>query len=405
MELNNDQYVLKVELLPQTPMAHFQYDQLGAVLRASEVKPRLDKFLEKKIAKLNYSKDNLNSWRIPGSDAFDYKMRIYADGKEDEMIEIKNMDNKAEEIEKSGIDKLCWGSADNIISRSCIIKIICFHSKLLTLIEEYIDEFFITYNFGSLQNKGFGSFVTNKSKLYNCNEKLSDRQIEQIGRILKNNYDVTNYYYAKVNDFFDAFDFIHKFYSKMKSGKVDKQGNAKKDVMNLRIFVDNALENTDYLDEYDVIKRLVNNENVLEKSMKFYIGVLLGMSNYIECEKDNDDSHGLYQFEITNDKIQRYKSPIYFKYIKGVVFILARNTFNQLKEQTQTFTFTFMGVKDSTKDKLKIDPFELSIPEGIHFNIDDFIEQYVNNFNNREREKSEKSDEYIKYNVQKGAKK
>lgn len=32
----------------QTPLIHFQYDQPGATLRATEVKPKLDKFIIKK---------------------------------------------------------------------------------------------------------------------------------------------------------------------------------------------------------------------------------------------------------------------------------------------------------------------------------------------------------------------
>lgn len=40
---------LKVQLEAQSPMIHFQYDQAGATLRASEVKPKLDRFLLNKM--------------------------------------------------------------------------------------------------------------------------------------------------------------------------------------------------------------------------------------------------------------------------------------------------------------------------------------------------------------------
>lgn len=36
---------LKVTLKQHTPLIHFQHDQYGATLRASEVKPKLDKFI------------------------------------------------------------------------------------------------------------------------------------------------------------------------------------------------------------------------------------------------------------------------------------------------------------------------------------------------------------------------
>ena len=36
---------LKVTLKQHTPLIHFQHDQYGATLRASEVKPKLDRFI------------------------------------------------------------------------------------------------------------------------------------------------------------------------------------------------------------------------------------------------------------------------------------------------------------------------------------------------------------------------
>ena len=40
---------LKVQLEAQSPIIHFQHDQAGATLRASEVKPKLDRFLLNKM--------------------------------------------------------------------------------------------------------------------------------------------------------------------------------------------------------------------------------------------------------------------------------------------------------------------------------------------------------------------
>ena len=40
---------LEIQLEAQTPILHFQPDTAGATVRASEVKPKLDKFLIKKL--------------------------------------------------------------------------------------------------------------------------------------------------------------------------------------------------------------------------------------------------------------------------------------------------------------------------------------------------------------------
>ena len=51
-------YKLKFTLKQHTPIIHFQHNQHGATLRASELKPKLDKFLMKKrtIKSIDYSK-------------------------------------------------------------------------------------------------------------------------------------------------------------------------------------------------------------------------------------------------------------------------------------------------------------------------------------------------------------
>ena len=49
-------YKLEITLKQHTPLIHFQHDQVGATLRASEVKPKLDKFLLTKLGGGDYRK-------------------------------------------------------------------------------------------------------------------------------------------------------------------------------------------------------------------------------------------------------------------------------------------------------------------------------------------------------------
>ena len=73
---------LTIKLKQHTPLIHFQHDQEGATLRASEVKPKLDKFILKRLGLGNYqagidaAKDR--GWLIGRGDhpALDYKMGI-----------------------------------------------------------------------------------------------------------------------------------------------------------------------------------------------------------------------------------------------------------------------------------------------------------------------------------------
>lgn len=80
-------YKLEVKLKQHTPLIHFQWEQEGATLRASEVKPKLDRFVLEKLGKeaggskedcykrgLDIAKNK--GWLIGESKALDYKMKI-----------------------------------------------------------------------------------------------------------------------------------------------------------------------------------------------------------------------------------------------------------------------------------------------------------------------------------------
>ena len=69
---------LTIKLKQHTPLIHFQHDQEGATLRASEVKPKLDKFILSKLTPEEKSEGKHEGWIKSKNDKvwLDYKMRI-----------------------------------------------------------------------------------------------------------------------------------------------------------------------------------------------------------------------------------------------------------------------------------------------------------------------------------------
>ena len=47
-------HTLTIKLNQHTPLIHFQHDQIGATLRASEVKPKLDKYIISRLGDEHY---------------------------------------------------------------------------------------------------------------------------------------------------------------------------------------------------------------------------------------------------------------------------------------------------------------------------------------------------------------
>lgn len=171
---------LTVTLKQHTPLIHFQHDQDGATLRASEVKPKLDRYLfdnaigenfdESKCFFVGYSEKNELSIKKKhegeGFKALDYK------------LSIKPLVNKRVNLNcRFDSDKNKWisdefplilsnmGGKDNLdeladfsMYETLELTFSAKNKDLLDIVESWIDLFFATNNFGQRQDKGFGSF-------------------------------------------------------------------------------------------------------------------------------------------------------------------------------------------------------------------------------------------------------
>ena len=79
---------LKYQLKQYTPLIHFQHDEAGATLRASEVKPKLDKIIINRLTNINGDdarnafQEKYPNWLVGGGNAghvaLDYKMSFRA---------------------------------------------------------------------------------------------------------------------------------------------------------------------------------------------------------------------------------------------------------------------------------------------------------------------------------------
>lgn len=197
-------FLLKFTLKQHTPIIHFQHDQAGATLRATEVKPKLDLFIMKKCltsknitwahdqdarnkfkqAALHPGNDNdkkqWKNWLVGNGNskhiALNYKLsfenchtntapiqEMIPDDNgnipaytNDRKIKVKTYPaffgntGKVTEVE---FKKINW------ISTEFEAFLICMYRSLKTLIEDEFSNFIFSNNFGSRQSKGFGSFT------------------------------------------------------------------------------------------------------------------------------------------------------------------------------------------------------------------------------------------------------
>ena len=147
---------LQYKLRQETPMIHFQADEYGAILRATEVKPKLDRFIQewcKEKEKYEVIPDNWKKKIDKENTALDYKMRI---------INKQNVEGKEVCSDlyfgNMGVKK-ALKMKQVLYEDAFDLHIICFHKDLREIIDKCIRLFFLTTNFGTRQNKGFGGFV------------------------------------------------------------------------------------------------------------------------------------------------------------------------------------------------------------------------------------------------------
>jgi len=233
---------LEITLKQHTPIIHFQHDQDGATLRASEVKPKLDRFILTKLGNGDYAQGietaRNRGWLIGKGEhpALNYKMRI-SPGVDIEDLQIYEMNvpekkrikkTNQYEIKRKYSKKyrrqipsltsypLFFGNMDiDYEMDNTEIKRLAFASYVyMDLIflrrnertplsdiftKESICEFLLKTNFGSRQSKGFGSFYVDEedkdwyvepSTMYSFNINAVGRRLDDEFKNLFNSIDL-----------------------------------------------------------------------------------------------------------------------------------------------------------------------------------------------------------------------
>lgn len=242
---------LEVTLRQHTPLIHFQHYQEGATLRASEVKPQLDRYILTILGKGDYEEGvriaDTYQWLKGEHSALSYRMRIQLlNGSQlrCEDINAPVMDGNRYKIKKDGkISLKSYPSyfanmnADYTIpeeyrrfSITDQLKMILFFPKetyatgksLCTYIKGNLNDFFLQTNFGTRASKGFGSFyIDEEDELYVEPEDLPNYTS------YKFSFSCNDYSYRRLgrSDYEKLFKVVELFYKSLRSGINEKDRN------------------------------------------------------------------------------------------------------------------------------------------------------------------------------------
>ncbi|MBP3199224.1 MAG: hypothetical protein J6N21_19810 [Butyrivibrio sp.] len=370
--------IVTYHLKQETPMWHFQYrekaQQNGATLRGSDVKPRFDKFL---INQMKAEGINWEDFKISADhDALNYKIRIVAKGNpvtNNNMGENaffanmgKNIDKELAVFYKEGID----------------VKITCFIPALMTQIDKHIQAFFIIHNFGTRQDKGFGSFTVENTD-NPCDVESVLLNYSHLEHYIAYKIDASKCTDSKV------LDNAYVLYQWMKSG-INFGSTYKKSLLTQYMLGKNIGGEKRWMKEKGIApkvrkaskKEIVDDDRVPEGKITDYryIRAVMGVSGIqswvtstLKRDKDGNrctDKKGnpIYkkvEIAVSSKEIERFQSPITIKVIDNKVYFLAYDLNTASRKSLLGKEFTFSN--DAFKKNGPINVIE-------NFDMEDFME-------------------------------
>lgn len=317
----------KVEftLKQHTPIIHFQSEQSGSTLRATELKPKFDRFLLDMVEDLPY-KENANGHR-----SLDYKVKI-----EPNISKASNINQR---------ESLFFGNMGDdedkkykSYTKPFKIEFFSFSSQIKDATDKHFEAFLANTNFGTRQSKGYGSFYTDKKsfdkslipyKVYSFSSKNWEKDIKLLYSFLRQGINLPNKqgtrFYSKPAIF---------SYAKSKGWTWDKKA------IKQEYFTNKLEEQSEDTVEY-------------ESDTKYLLRDLFGLSS--------DQSWLSYKTTISkkNQEIERFKSPFHFKIVENKVYFWVDDSYKNILDKT-------FKIQSNKKGDLT-----LSTPS--EFDFDDFL--------------------------------
>lgn len=328
---------LEFTLKQHTPIIHFQHEQDGATLRATELKPKLDRFL---IERHREELKNLIKKTSAGDEYLDYKVRILENPELSWEFEIERPKIKYENSRKliSGGEKFpnYFGDMGNenekkhfVFNSEVKVLIRTLNEELHNVISKNFGKFIERVNFGSRQSKGFGAFWLENQNV----EKGVNKFVLNVTIDLKEKVEFENFRYRyplvqldnskviQIAAYWELFSRIELLYKILRTGYNNGRGNYVKAPL---FFYMKYKFNKDVKYQWDkrsIKQKFINvnelenqrlkhdNPEILEKNV--YEGLLV--RDLFGFATSSDWKYYKAVLEKKHSEIERFKSPITIK--------------------------------------------------------------------------------------------
>ncbi len=389
--MHNSKFKCTYLLKQQTPLLHFQYSHPHAALRASEVKPMLDRFMQNFIEK--HSLKIPADWYIdiPEENSFakpfNYKMSIRTDsdpevadfrktnslyfadmGQRDnppaKALNFKCKDSNGKIINGVRLETLCFLETKADISENLKGSGLADKFSLNELIAFVLPAFFATTCFGTRATKGFGSFNVN-------GKRLTDSYIHLFVPVF---YKIT---YPMIPVSTEVMDDIWVISGLMKSGfnfgpRSYYKGRSLlylREKSNRKIGADKAFIKKKVLPGTDFNKK--SEEHIEYEEFRF-VRAMLGLpQNYMFRQSANTTRKGTVSIApAQNNAVKRFASPVRFVPNGYELYIIPD------KIPAEMFDASFRFSSNSASETIRT-------PSETEFNLINYLDWFADLFNNR----------------------
>jgi len=379
-------YKLEFTLKQHTPLIHFQHDQAGATLRATEVKPKLDKFLRETLMQIkpavytefrdliallpdSRKEENLPSpYKLAVQPVHDNLIEKYIIASYIPRQNVIDYENKGYKI----LDRTPY-FADNkplkenntqesklgvMLKNGEELKLVFsfLNPQWEKLLKDALPAFFVSTNFGSRQSKGFGCFLPSN---------ISQRELENLLRIC---FSIA-FRSKQFRDLKEVFSGIDSVYKNLKSGDRNTESELRKYFNDFRPVIE--WEKPTIQEKVAEISKMNLRINSKTSNRQF-VRAVLGLPEIFEYPK-----HGGIKAQVIPDKneaIERYSSPILFKVLDKTVYLIGAEIESSAMILNKSFDFEIsqQGRKYGNIGVMKT-PQE--------FNLIDFLQRAMSNKN------------------------
>jgi len=339
---------MTVKLKQHSPIIHFQHGEAGATLRASELKPAIDKFIVYELKTVVPSLYDKYGDVITGN--------FEQDGKGCNRYGLSVLQSVNGQVQNPPKPYFANDKQSLFSSTPIDLKIKSFDKGLRELVKDVLP-YVLTYkNFGTRTSKGFGAYHLS-NMIAKEFESLALKKYPKIYKLTK-----------KISDYTQAFEDIQRFYQQLKSG-INHKTYQKSLLFEYMCAKNIRWEKRKIKQDFPQVISPGSRPpaDCGSKNDEFrYVRAMLGLAEHNEYRLPGNAKK---QVWIDSPEAERLASPITFKIFNNAVYLLPNETYRLIMDKTFTFS---LG-----KKTLSCKSFNLQTPGQDEFDLCEFLDFVV----------------------------